>query len=85
MTPTPTPTLTPTLAPAPTLTLTNPNPNPNQAPSPQKLVGNLQWRIKDPVAATSFVTRYTVQVTRPPSRTLTLTPPPASSPAAPSR
>jgi violaxanthin de-epoxidase len=31
------------------------------APSPQKLVGNLQWRIKDPVAATSFVTRYTVQ------------------------
>merc|ERR1712166_1372093 len=31
------------------------------APSPQKLVGNLQWRIKDPVAQTSFVTRYTVQ------------------------
>ena len=31
------------------------------APSPRKLVGNLQWRIKDPVAATSFVTRYTVQ------------------------
>jgi len=24
-------------------------------------VGNLQWRIKDPVAQTSFVTRYTVQ------------------------
>lgn len=31
------------------------------APSPQKLVGNLQWRIKDPVAGTNFVTRYTVQ------------------------
>jgi len=31
------------------------------APSPRKLVGNLQWRIKDPVAGTSFVTRYTVQ------------------------
>jgi violaxanthin de-epoxidase len=31
------------------------------APSPRKLVGNLQWRIKDPVAGTAFVTRYTVQ------------------------
>jgi len=31
------------------------------APSPQKLVGNLQWRIKDPLAGTNFVTRYTVQ------------------------
>merc|ERR1719183_470139 len=32
-----------------------------EAPSPTKLVGNLQWRIKDPVAGTNFVTRYTVQ------------------------
>merc|ERR1712166_3499 len=32
-----------------------------EAPSPRKLVGNMQWRIKDPVAATNFVTRYTVQ------------------------
>jgi len=32
-----------------------------EAPSPTRLVGNLQWRIKDPVAGTNFVTRYTVQ------------------------
>jgi len=32
-----------------------------EAPSPTSLVGNLQWRIKDPVAGTNFVTRYTVQ------------------------
>ena len=32
-----------------------------EAPSPKKLVGNLQWRIKDPIAGTNFVTRYTVQ------------------------
>ena len=32
-----------------------------EAPAPGKLVGNLQWRIKDPVAGTNFVTRYTVQ------------------------
>jgi len=32
-----------------------------EAPSPRKLVGNLQWRIKDPLAGTQFVTRYTVQ------------------------
>jgi len=32
-----------------------------EAPSPTKLVGNMQWRIKDPVAGTNFVTRYTVQ------------------------
>jgi len=32
-----------------------------EAPSPSKLVGNLQWRIKDPVAGSQFVTRYTVQ------------------------
>mmetsp|Transcript_76069 Transcript_76069/g.126793 ORF Transcript_76069/g.126793 Transcript_76069/m.126793 type:complete len:397 (-) Transcript_76069:328-1518(-) len=32
-----------------------------EAPSPTKLVGNLQWRIKDPIAGTNFVTRYTVQ------------------------
>jgi len=31
------------------------------APTPKKLVGNLQWRIKDPLAGTNFVTRYTVQ------------------------
>jgi len=31
------------------------------APSPTKLVGNLQWRIKDPIAGSNFVTRYTVQ------------------------
>lgn len=31
------------------------------APAPDLLVGNLQWRIKDPVAGTNFVTRYTVQ------------------------
>jgi violaxanthin de-epoxidase len=30
-------------------------------PAPNKLVGNLQWRIKDPVAGTNFVTRYVVQ------------------------
>ena len=32
-----------------------------ESPAPNKLVGNLQWRIKDPVAGTNFVTRYTVQ------------------------
>jgi len=32
-----------------------------EAPSPTKLVGNMQWRIKDPLAGTNFVTRYTVQ------------------------
>merc|ERR1719310_2583590 len=32
-----------------------------EVPAPGKLVGNLQWRIKDPVAGTRFVTRYTVQ------------------------
>jgi len=32
-----------------------------EAPTPTKLVGNLQWRIKDPLAGTQFVTRYTVQ------------------------
>jgi len=32
-----------------------------EAPSPTTLVGNLQWRIKDPVAGTNFVTRYTLQ------------------------
>ena len=32
-----------------------------EAPTPRKLVGNLQWRIKDPIAGTQFVTRYTVQ------------------------
>lgn len=32
-----------------------------EAPSPTTLVGNLQWRIKDPVAGSNFVTRYTVQ------------------------
>lgn len=32
-----------------------------EAPTPTKLVGNLQWRIKDPIAGTRFVTRYTVQ------------------------
>merc|ERR1740138_1479667 len=32
-----------------------------EAPTPTKLVGNLQWRIKDPIAGTNFVTRYTVQ------------------------
>jgi len=32
-----------------------------ESPSPSKLVGNLQWRIKDPVAGTNFVTRYAVQ------------------------
>ena len=31
------------------------------AATPTKLVGNLQWRIKDPVAGTNFVTRYVVQ------------------------
>lgn len=30
-------------------------------PAPGKLVGNLQWRIKDPLAGSAFVTRYTVQ------------------------
>jgi len=30
-------------------------------PASNKLVGNLQWRIKDPIAGTNFVTRYTVQ------------------------
>ena len=32
-----------------------------ESPADNKLVGNLQWRIKDPVAGTNFVTRYTVQ------------------------
>lgn len=32
-----------------------------ESPAPGKLVGNLQWRIKDPVAGTNFVTRYTIQ------------------------
>jgi len=32
-----------------------------EVPAEGKLVGNLQWRIKDPVAGTNFVTRYTVQ------------------------
>jgi len=32
-----------------------------EAPAPNKLVGNLQWRIKDPVAGSNFATRYTVQ------------------------
>jgi len=32
-----------------------------EIPAEKKLVGNLQWRIKDPVAGTNFVTRYTVQ------------------------
>lgn len=32
-----------------------------ESPSPSKLVGNLQWRIKDPVAGTNFVTRYAIQ------------------------
>ena len=32
-----------------------------ESPAPDKLVGNLQWRIKDPIAGTNFVTRYTVQ------------------------
>ena len=32
--------------------------------APSKLVGNLQWRIKDPVAGSNFVTRYTVHVDR---------------------
>jgi len=32
-----------------------------ESPSPTKLVGNLQWRIKDPVAGTNFVTRYAIQ------------------------
>ena len=32
-----------------------------EAPTSSKLVGNLQWRIKDPIAGTNFVTRYTVQ------------------------
>jgi len=32
-----------------------------EAPTPTKLVGNLQWRIKDPIAGSNFVTRYTVQ------------------------
>jgi len=32
-----------------------------EAPSPTTLVGNLQWRIKDPIAGSNFVTRYTVQ------------------------
>ena len=31
------------------------------APSPRKLVGNLQWRVKDPIAGKNFVTRYAVQ------------------------
>jgi len=31
------------------------------SPASNKLVGNLQWRIKDPVAGTNFVTRYAVQ------------------------
>jgi len=32
-----------------------------EVPADNKLVGNLQWRIKDPIAGTNFVTRYTVQ------------------------
>jgi len=32
-----------------------------EIPAEGKLVGNLQWRIKDPVAGTNFVTRYAVQ------------------------
>ena len=32
-----------------------------ESPADNKLVGNLQWRIKDPIAGTNFVTRYTVQ------------------------
>ena len=32
-----------------------------ESPADNKLVGNLQWRIKDPVAGTNFVTRYAVQ------------------------
>jgi len=32
-----------------------------ETPADNKLVGNLQWRIKDPLAGTNFVTRYTVQ------------------------
>jgi len=32
-----------------------------EIPADNKLVGNLQWRIKDPVAGTQFVTRYAVQ------------------------
>jgi violaxanthin de-epoxidase len=32
-----------------------------EAPADNKLKGNLQWRIKDPVAGTQFVTRTTVQ------------------------
>ncbi len=32
-----------------------------EIPADGKLVGNLQWRIKDPVAGSNFVTRYTVQ------------------------
>jgi len=32
-----------------------------ESPADNKLVGKLQWRIKDPVAGTNFVTRYTVQ------------------------
>jgi len=32
-----------------------------EIPAEGKLVGNLQWRIKDPVAGTNFVTRYAIQ------------------------
>jgi violaxanthin de-epoxidase len=31
------------------------------SPAPDQYVGKLQWRIKDPVAGTQFVTRYAVQ------------------------
>jgi violaxanthin de-epoxidase len=32
-----------------------------EVPGPGKLKGNMQWRIKDPVAGTNFVTRATIQ------------------------
>merc|ERR1719316_470621 len=32
-----------------------------ETPSPTKLVGNLQWRIRDPIAGTNFATKYVVQ------------------------
>jgi len=31
------------------------------SPTPNSLEGQLQWRVKDPIAGTSFVTRYVVQ------------------------
>jgi len=32
-----------------------------EAPTPTTLVGNLQWRVKDPIAGTQFVTKYAIQ------------------------